>query len=193
MTSRVRTFPAGSSGGPDGLRPQHIYELCSCAEVGPELITAITGLVNCLLAGICPQELRNILFGGTLFALRKKGGGLRPIVIGYYWRRLSSKCANAFALTKISDYLSPRQVGVGVSGGCEAAVHTSRRFLKHMDPDSVLVKLDFENAFNSLRRDRMLHAVYSVLPELASYCHLAYADASTLKFGSFSLFSQMDS
>ena len=60
-----------------------------------------------------------------------------------------------------------------------------------MDPDSVLVKLDFENAFNSLRRDRMLHAVYSVLPELASYCHLAYADASTLKFGSFSLLSQM--
>src|SRR6218665_1069960 len=27
VTSRVRTFPAGSSGGPDGLRPQHINEL----------------------------------------------------------------------------------------------------------------------------------------------------------------------
>ena len=80
-------------------------------------------------------------------------------------------------------------MGVGVSGGCEAAVHTNRRFLKHMDPDSVLVKLDFDNAFNSLRTDRMLHVVYSVLPELASYCHLAYADASTLKFGSFSLLS----
>src|SRR6218665_1072755 len=133
----------------NGLRSQHIYELCSCAKVGPELITAITGLVNCLLAGICPQELSNILFGCTLFALRKKGGGLRPIVIGYYWRRLSSKCANAFALTKITDYLSPKQLnGVGVSGGCEAAVHTSGRFPKRMDPDSVLVKLDFENAFN---------------------------------------------
>ncbi len=34
VTSRVCTFPAGSSGCPDGLRLQHIYELCSCAEVG---------------------------------------------------------------------------------------------------------------------------------------------------------------
>src|SRR6218665_2046026 len=152
---------------------------------------AVTGLVNCLLAGICPEELHNILFGGTLFALCKNGGSLRPIVIGYYWRRLASRCANAFALTKIADDLSLRQVGVGVSGRCEAAVYSSRRFLKRMRPDSVLVKLDFENAFNSLRRDRMLHAVYSILPELASYCHLAYVDASTLKFGSFSLLSQM--
>jgi len=191
VAKRVRTFPTASAGGPDGLRPQHILELCNCAEAGPELITAITALVNSLLAGVCPDGLRSILFGGTLFALRKKGGGLRPIVIGYYWRRLVSKCANAFALTRITDHLSPRQVGVGIRGGCEAAVHSGRRFLQFAQQDSVLVKLDFENAFNSMRRDQMLLALYDALPELASYCHLAYGEASVLKFGNFSLLSQM--
>ena len=30
----IRSFPAGSSGGPDGLRPQHILELVTCWEAG---------------------------------------------------------------------------------------------------------------------------------------------------------------
>ena len=51
-----------------------------------------------------------------------------------------------------------------------------------MQQDSILVKLDFENAFNSLYRDQMLLTVYGVLPELAAYCNLAYAEATELKF-----------
>src|SRR6218665_2159218 len=109
-------------------------------------------LVNLLLAGTCPQEIRTILFGGTLFALRKSSGGLRPIAIGYTWRRLASKCANAYAIPKATSFLSPKQLGVGVPGGCEAAIHATRRFLGSMNPDSILVKLDLSNAFNSLHR-----------------------------------------
>jgi len=187
----IRTFPAGSSGGPDGLRPQHILELVGCPDAGPELVTAITALVNLLLAGTCPPEMRSVLFGGTLFALRKKSGGLRPIVIGYYWRRLSSKCANAFAIPRVTTYLAPKQIGVGIPGGCEAAVHAARRFLDNMDQRSILVKLDLANAFNSLYRDCMLSSVNEILPELAPFCQLAYAEASILKFGNFTVLSQV--
>jgi len=47
-------------------------ELVGCPDAGPELVTAITALVNLLLAGTCPPEMRSVLFGGTLFALRKR-------------------------------------------------------------------------------------------------------------------------
>lgn len=187
----IRTFPTGSSGGPDGLRPQHILEMVTCAQSGPELLSAITSLTNLLLAGTCPDQVRASLFGGTLLALRKSLGGLRPIVIGYLWRRLAAKCANAFAVPRVVEYLSPRQVGVGVPGGCEAAVHAARRFLGEMAEDSILIKLDFSNAFNSLYRDRMLDSIYTLLPELAHFCHLAYSEPSNLKFGEFSLLSQV--
>ena len=80
----IRTFPTGSSGGPDGLRPQHILEMVTCVQSFPELLSAITSLTNLLLAGTCPDQVRASLFGGTLLALRKSLGGLLPIAIGYF-------------------------------------------------------------------------------------------------------------
>ena len=124
----LRSFPAGSRGGPDGFRPQHMVDLASCREAGRELMTNLTAFVNLLLEGRCPLRVANILFGGKLLALNKKDGGIRPIAVGYYWRRLAAKCANAHAIEKLGDYFGCLQVGVGVKGGCEAAIHAARRF-----------------------------------------------------------------
>src|SRR6218665_2205285 len=71
---QVRSFPAGSSGGPDGFRPQHLLNLVTCAEIGTGLVTAITGLINLLLTGTCPAQIKPTLFGGTLVALQKNNG-----------------------------------------------------------------------------------------------------------------------
>ena len=60
-----------------------------------------------------------------------------------------------------------------------------------MQEGSIVVKLDFSNAFNSLYRDRMLSSVSDTLPELLPYCNLAYAENSDLKFGRFSLRSEV--
>ena len=155
----IRTFPAGSSGGPDGIRPQHVLDLVSCRESGSALLTAITALVNSLLAGHCNPAVTPVLFGGQLMALEKKSGGIRPIAIGYTWRRIAAKCANTHATAILADYLQPIQLGVGTPGGCEAAVHATRRFAKSMPSGHCVVKLDFSNAFNSLHRDAMLAAV----------------------------------
>jgi len=62
-----------------------------------------------------------------------------------------------------------RQLGLGTPGGCETAVHATRRFLGTLQPGSVVVKLDFANIFNSLRRFDMLQAVKEHLPELYAY------------------------
>ena len=58
-----------------------------------------------------------------------------------------------------NDYFAPIQLGVGVIGGCQSAVHATRRFMESMPNEFVIAKLDFTNAFNNLRRDAMLEAV----------------------------------
>ena len=68
-------------------------------------------------------------------------------------RRLAAKCANNHVITARSSELKSIQVGVGVSVGAEGAVRAVRRFVETLEDDNVLVKLDFENAFNTIRRD----------------------------------------
>ena len=51
------------------------------------------------------------------------------------------------------------QVGVGVAGGAEVAVHALRHLLQYLPDDHVFVQLDFISAFISVRRDLILQAV----------------------------------
>ena len=178
----IRSFPAGSSGGPDGFKPQHLLELTNCPSNGSRLLTAVAGFVNMVLDGGVPSTVMPVFFGGRLIALEKKSGGFRPIAVGYTFRRLVAKCANTYAQKQLSSYFSPTQLGVAVSGGCEAAVHATRRFLLDMATDDVLVKLDFSNAFNTVRRDVILNNVAEKLPELYRLCWSAYSVTSLLKF-----------
>ena len=176
----IRTFPPGSAGGPDGIRPQHIVDMVCCRVNGPALLIAITAFVNMLLDGKCSPAVTPILFGGTLMALEKKTGGIRPIAIGYTLRRIAAKCANAHATAVLADYLQPLQLGVGTPGGCEAAVHATRRYMESMPDGHCVVKLDFTNAFNSLRRDAMLEGVQQRIPGIYKFVHLAYSQPTQL-------------
>jgi len=66
------------------------------------------------------------------------------------------------------------QIGVGVLGGAEAASHAARRYVSNMPEDHVIIKLDFKDAFNSLRRDAMLEAAERDVPELYRFAYAAY-------------------
>jgi hypothetical protein len=54
----------------------------------------------------------------------------------------------------------------------------------------VLVKLDFSNAFNSIRRDVFLIAAANTVPDIYHFCLLAYQPISILKYGSMEIESQ---
>ena len=129
VLAAIRSFPSGSSGGIDGFIPQHLKDLVGEASLESPLVVALTGFVNTLLRGECPQDIIPSLFGGRLLALAKKDGGIRPIAVGSVWRRLASKCVSTYAIGATRDLLAPLQVGVGVPGGAEASVHASRRFI----------------------------------------------------------------
>ena len=77
-----------------------------------------------------------------------------------------------------AEYFSTLQLGMEVSGDCEATVHGARRFLDNMWvlwDNWVLVKPDFSNAFNSLHRRTILDAIATRVPHLYQYCFSAYA------------------
>ena len=93
-----------------------------------------------------PKLVRSFFFGARLIALEKRGGGIRPIAVGCTLRRLVAKIACGQAVGDMADLLSPLQLGFGVKGGIEAAVHAAWLFLHQMPPDEAFVKLDFKNA-----------------------------------------------
>jgi len=189
VCNAIASFPAASSGGPDGFTPQHLKNLLSnTTDTG--FVETITDFINLLLRGGLPKQVADILYGGRLITLGKKDGGIRPITIGYTWRRLAAKCVCHVVTPYLSQNLSPLQVGVGVSGGAEAAVHATRRYLQSMPENHIIVKLDFSNAFNALRRDSMLEAVAAKAPEIYRYVYDNYAYAPQLQTRQHTILSE---
>jgi len=156
--------------------------MIACEGVPSGLLVAVSAFVNMLMEGIIPDAIRPYFFGGRLVALDKKGGGVRPIAVGLVVRRLSSKLASSYATGLLAATLSPLQVGVGVLRGVEAAVHATRAFVNSMSSTDSLVKLDFINAFNCVRRDSFLEAVAHHIPDAYPYVHAAYCETSFLGY-----------
>uniref|UniRef100_A0A1X7UQU8 Reverse transcriptase domain-containing protein n=1 Tax=Amphimedon queenslandica TaxID=400682 RepID=A0A1X7UQU8_AMPQE len=141
----------GSSGGPDGLCPQHLKDMV--ASLPPDsphspFLSALAAFSSLIFEGRVPPTVRSDFFGARLIALNKRGGGIACF-------RVSEEMADLF---------SPLQWGFGVKGGIEAAVHAGCYYLDHLPADEAIVKLDFRNAFNSIRRD--LSTAYSASSSL---------------------------
>jgi hypothetical protein len=100
----INSFPAGSSPGLDGMRPQYLKDIISLSagEAGQKALRALTKLCNFLLSGQLPSEICHLL---SLCALNKKDGGIRPIAIGNCLRRLTSKLA-CFQSRNIVNFIS---------------------------------------------------------------------------------------
>ena len=70
----IRSFPKGTAGGPDCLRPQHLLDLTS-STAGPggvSLLRSLTAFTNLVLSGNTPVIVRPFFFGASLVALKKK-------------------------------------------------------------------------------------------------------------------------
>jgi len=103
------------------------------------LLTALASFSTLVLEGKTSPAIRPFLFGATLVALDKNGGGVRPIAIGCTLHRLVAKIAGAKVVNNVSNLLTPRQLGYGIIGGAEAAVHATRLHLDQLQPDHALI------------------------------------------------------
>jgi len=69
VIAAIRSFPAGSAGGPEVVRPLHLRDLTSNKETWPALISALTAFINLLMQDKCgSSSVSQILFGGRLIA-----------------------------------------------------------------------------------------------------------------------------
>ena len=74
-------------------------------------------------------------------------------------------------------------MGVSTSGGCVAATHAARRYVRDCRNRRVLLKIDMRNAFNSLRRDSFLSVARVRTPGLYNLQWQAPSSPTRLFFG----------
>ena len=156
----------------------------SNGDAGTRLREKLTEFVNLVLSGNLPPRIRPIFFGANRIALRKKGGGIRPIAVGNTLRRRSAKCAGTIAKSNRCVEYGNVQLGYGTQRGAEAAAHATRLYVRQEhSPDQILLKIDMKNAFNSISRDALLATVFAKNPLMYNYTEAAYAKLSFLFYG----------
>ena len=185
----ISSFSWASAGGPDGLRPSHLKQLIGkdSSDGREVLLNALLDFSNLCLAGLVPLEIRPKFFGCRLLAFQKPDGGSRPIAIGNTLRRMIAKIACKATSNLAAKALAPIQLGVGVRGGSEIAVHAARSFLSTMSASDGMVKLDFSNAFNCISRDAVIKAVAELIPSLTPLVNSCYSQSAILDFGSWTI------
>ena len=162
-------FAPGAAPGPDGLAPDVLRQLWSC--LGPSLGEAVAPVLGLVAGGLVPPVVRPVLFGARLFALEKKGGGLRPIACGSVWRRAAAKLlAGGPGRVAGRALFSEGQVGVACPSGLDGASLALRLLLAAAPPDecTAAVQFDAANAFNTVCRGWLLAAVARLSPDAST-------------------------
>ena len=183
------SFPKDLSPGSSGLRIQHLMDTISDTIVpsSQDCLEALIQWINHLLSGKGHPLLAPWLCGAPLTALHKKNHtGFRPIVVGEIYHQLVSRISWHHVRPDLPKFFTPYgQLGVGIKGGLEAAIHSTRFLIdRHQNsPDMCLLKLDFRNAFNEVCRRTILNQVQAQFPELFGWVQWSYSCASELRFG----------
>jgi len=147
----ARKLKNGSCGGPSGWTGDLVFALVA----DPDCVQGLCSLVVDMLNGHLPDRARAYLTSSLLIPVNKSGGGIRPIAVSEVFYRLA--CIYALELVRdvLPDVFEPIQLGVGSVGGSERAVHLLQAGLATMGPDAVVLKCDFQNAFNERKREQI--------------------------------------
>jgi hypothetical protein len=182
----LHSFPKGTACGRSGMRVTHLLEMSQALGDDKQFITSLTEVVDILASGWAPKELAPIIASAPLVPILKKGGGIRPVAVGEVLRRLVSKIGLRGVAQDAAKYLSPEQVGVGVSHAAEATLHAFNRLLQEPDflsEDTTFAAVDIENAFNSVLRQAFMDELVAHFPALAKWVYYTYGCAALVFAG----------
>ena len=87
-------FSPTSGAGPSGLRPSHLQEALRHSS-GDQTLRLISEVVQLMLRGEVPEDIRQWTCGASLMALRKPNGPSDP----WLWANLSADCAARWQLS----------------------------------------------------------------------------------------------
>ena len=100
--------------------------------------------------------------------------------MGNVFRRITRKIVVQSVCTRVSEQLRPVQVGYVVTGGEEAAVYATRKFIINACPHDIMLRIDVQNAFYSLCRDNILEKSITTCLGICRFIHCAYLTPSAL-------------
>ncbi len=104
-----------------------------------------------------------------LTTLVKKQGGIRPTAVCEVLRRpISHLCCWATKSELPDIFLPYGQIGVGVPGGMDAAVHALSSYITThgSNPNLCCLKIDMSNAFNECHLSSFLRSLHCDFPSL---------------------------
>jgi hypothetical protein len=178
----------GSAPGPSGWTGSHLQLLVDSGE--RDAISGLCMLTKDLCNGVFTGGMQKRLLACVLQPIEKPGSragsrAIRPIAMGETFVKLAEHYCMSL-IEELLPNLFPRiQYGVARPGGSETAAHLTRATLEQLrrtHSDTIALKTDFRNAFNTASRQRVWQRLLAC-PETAPIWrmfHWAYGCASPL-------------
>ena len=181
LVHALYTSTRGAGRGGSRMRSEHLR-----AVVEERRIIPLYHVVKAVANDRVPPAIRPYLCVGSVTPLRKPATqaqpqpGIRPIVVGEPLLRLTGRILAIQNAARFRTFFLPLQFGVGVRGGAEMIIHTTR-LATELHEDWAVFQADFKNAFNTISRQLILdqlihHGVQDLLP----YFILNYGQPSEL-------------
>jgi hypothetical protein len=174
----------GASPGPSGWSGSHIQLIAGSdnAKAKDGLALLVKDLCNGIFAG----ATRERLLASLLEPVSKgKGRGIRPIAMGECFVKLAAHYSMSLIEADMPSLFPRIQFGVKRPGGSETAAQLTRAYLAQssvLHPDTIALKTDFVNAFNSANRQQAWAALQkdARTEPIWRMFHWAYSSASPL-------------
>ena len=133
----------------------------------------LTGTIFLLFA---LPEVQPFLAGAYLIGLSKKDGGIRPIAIGDIYRRLTGKCLSFLVKEEANHFFLPTQCVCALGGG-EVVIRAWRLLMEEFknNPEFIGMKIDFNNAFNTVKRLVLLKECFENFPHIYKWVYFFYS------------------
>ncbi len=154
----IKSLCRGKAPGPSGWTAELLYIVTSDNDIAEAVGYLVLDIAN---NEVC-AEATNQLNAARLIAISKpESNSVRPIAVPEVLLKVAKQPLVSAAVKEHGRTLFPRiQLGVGVKGGTETAVIRTQLAIE-ASPSSVVLKLDFSNAFNSINRARVAEAFYA--------------------------------
>jgi hypothetical protein len=180
MQKILKEMPRGLAPGPSGLRADHLLQANQQKhrKLFEEAAETLARLARRAISGELPISLARWFCGGRGVPLRKKDGGVRPLVVGEVLRAAVSKLVLARCGEDARESLPAVQLGYSPGeNGLQAAVRTARFWAQNLHK-KVLLKVDISNAYNSVSRLACCDGAENVSSELGAWARWCLATPS---------------
>jgi hypothetical protein len=133
----------------------------------PDCLRGMAALVFCIRNGLVDDHCRDMILSSPMLGVPKPDGGIRPICIMESFYKMAAALAIDEVSTVAIKILGPDQFAL-ITGGAESASLAIKALLEICTAAAT----DIHNAYNSVRRDKVLTGLYKE-PLLAPLWRLA--------------------